>query len=309
MVMLSLMTAEQQRVAATADFWATPEMRQLEKDLRALQAEYSKADGARIFSRDLSVPSKMWKMRLRMRDGWQEGMRRQRPRHFSPPQETWIEDQTVKMIKNKILNAFVSCLHLAKKKAAPCEAEHKPKWGAVNVAYLAVCERAARSFGGSLRGALPAEALEVEREAMLLALDTPDFCEVDAQTSDKISGAAQTWRFCIDLREVIRWTASESYPTPDIRKCLDRLVCNRTFGSIDCSTMCHQIELEEDSKDLLAFLPRLASWRLGLRAVARGARPVRHASCQPASMPRTPGGLQPVHAFRFEAGFGSELLG
>ena len=105
MVMLSLTTAEQQRVAATADFWATPEMRQLEKDLRALQAEYSKADGARIFSRDLSVPSKMWKMRLRMRDGWQEGMRRQRPRHFSPPQETWIEDQTVKMIKNKILSA------------------------------------------------------------------------------------------------------------------------------------------------------------------------------------------------------------
>ena len=226
-VMLSLMTAEQQRVAATADFWATPEMRQLEKDLRALQAEYGNADGARIFSRDLSVPSKLWKMRLRMRDGWQEGMRRQRPRHCSPPQETWIEDQTMKMIKNKILsaagpNAFVSCLHLAKKKAAPSEAEQKPKWGAVNVAYLAVCERAARTFGGSLRGVLPAETLEVEREAMLLAMDAPVFCEVDAQTRDRTSGAAQTWRFCIDLREVNRWTVSESYPTPDIRKCGQR---------------------------------------------------------------------------------------
>ena len=257
-VMLSVITGKQQSSSATADFWATPDMRQLELDLRALEDEFGKSSITRIFSQDLSVPSKMKKMRLRMRDGWQEGMRRQRPRHFSPPQESWIEDQALKMIKNKIItaagpNAFVSCLHLAKKKPAPAEAEQKPKWGAVNVAYLAVCERAARTFGGSLRDVLPAEALEAERVAMLLAMDAPVFCEVDAQTRDKTTGAAQTWRFCIDLREVNRWTVSESYPTPDIRKCLDRLVGNRIFGSIDCSAMYHQIELEEDSKDLIAF--------------------------------------------------------
>ena len=89
----------------------------------------------------------------------------QRPRHFSPPQEAWIEDQTMKMIKNQILsragpNAFVSCLHLAKKNAAPSEAEAKLKWGAVNVANMTVCERAARTFGGSLHGLVPPEALE-----------------------------------------------------------------------------------------------------------------------------------------------------
>jgi hypothetical protein len=96
-VMLSVMTGQQADTATTA-FWATPAMQQLERDLRKLEAEYGKADGTRIFSKDLSVPSKMRKMRVRMRDGWQEGMRRQRPRHFSPPQEAWIEDQTVKMI-------------------------------------------------------------------------------------------------------------------------------------------------------------------------------------------------------------------
>ena len=79
MVLLSVMPVEQQSGAATADFWATPEMLQLEQDLRKLEAEYGKANGSRIFSKDLSVPSKMRKMRVRMRDGWQEGMRRQRP--------------------------------------------------------------------------------------------------------------------------------------------------------------------------------------------------------------------------------------
>ena len=273
-VMLSVITGQRADKATTA-FWATPEMQQLERDLRKLEAEYGKAAGTRIFSKDLSVPSKMRKMRVRMRDGWQEGMRRQRPRHFSPPQETWIEDQTMKMIKNKILsragpNAFVSCLHLAKKKAAPSEAEAKPRWGAVNVAYMAVCERAARTFGGSLRALIPPEAHEAEREAALLALETPVMCEVEAQTRDKSSGAAQTWRFCIDLREVNKWTVSESYPTPDIRKCLDRLVGNRIFGSIDCSAMYHQIELEEGSKDLIAFSIPGSSRHSGGRSLGAG---------------------------------------
>jgi hypothetical protein len=273
-VMLSVMTGQQADLATTA-FWAAPEMQQLERDLRKLEAEYGKADGTRIFSKDLSVPSKMRKMRVRMRDGWQEGMRRQRPRHFSPPQEAWIEDQTMKMIKNKILsragpNAFVSCLHLAKKKAAPSEAEAKPKWGAVNVAYMAVCERAARTFGGSLRDLVPPEALVAEREAALMAMEAPVLCEVEAQTRDRTSGVAHTWRFCIDLREVNKWTVSESYPTPDIRKCLDRLVGNRIFGSIDCSAMYHQIELEEGSKDLIAFSIPGSSHGKGGRSLGSG---------------------------------------
>jgi hypothetical protein len=124
-VMLSVMTGQRADKATTA-FWATPEMQQLERDLRKLEAEYGKADGTRIFSKDLSIPSKMRKMRVRMRDGWQEGMRRQRPRHFSPPQEAWIEDQTMKMIKNKILS-----------RAGP------------NVCFLpAPCEEEGGAFGG-----------------------------------------------------------------------------------------------------------------------------------------------------------------
>ena len=199
-------------------------------------------------------------------------------------------------MKNKILsragpNAFVSCLHLAKKKAAPCEAEAKPKWGAVNVAYMAVCERAARTFGGSLREAVPLEAREAKREAALLAMEAPVFCEVDAQTRDKTSGVAQTWRFCIDLREVNKWTVSESYPTPDIRKCLDRLVGNRIFGSIDCSAMYHQIELERARRTSLRSPSRDRRARQAVALWARGcgARSGCSSACgMPVSMLRRP---------------------
>jgi hypothetical protein len=74
-------------------------------------------------------------------------MRRQRPRHFTPPQEEWIEQQTLAMIRNKILSAappgaFVSCLHLAKKKPTPVPG------GVLNLAYLGVCQGVARAFGG-----------------------------------------------------------------------------------------------------------------------------------------------------------------
>jgi hypothetical protein len=226
-------------------------MLQFQRDLRLLEDEFGKSSGTLIFSKDLSTPSKMRAMVMRMKPGWEQGMRRQRPRHFTPPQEEWIEQQTLAMIRNKILSeappgAFVSCLHLAKKKPAPTP-------GAVlNIAYLGVCQRVARSFGGTLEG-LPMGVLEAEREAHLLAMDAPVLCDVRAQTRDKASGVVQNWRYCIDLREVNAWTQAESYPTPDIRKCLDRLVGNRIFGSIDCSAMYHQIMLSECSKNFIAF--------------------------------------------------------
>jgi hypothetical protein len=110
----------------------------------------------------------------------------------------------------------------------------------------------ARLFGGSLEG-LPAAVLEAEREARLLAMDAPVLCDVHEQTRDKATGAVQNWRYCIDLREVNAWPQAESYHMPDIRKCLDRLVGNRIFGSIDCSVMYHQIMLSECSKNFIAF--------------------------------------------------------
>jgi hypothetical protein len=232
-------------------FWRSPGMLQFQRDLRALEEEFGKSSGTRIFSKDLSTPSKMKAMVMRMKPGWEQGMRRQRPRHFTPPQEEWIEQQTLAMIRNKILSeappgAFVSCLHLAKKKPAPTPA------GVLNIAYLGVCQGVARAFGGRLEG-LPDAVLVAEREAQLLAMDAPVLCDVDAQTTDRATGVTQSWRYCIDLREVNAWTVAESYPTPDIRKCLDRLVGNRIFGSIDCSAMYHQIMLSECSKNFIAF--------------------------------------------------------
>jgi hypothetical protein len=244
-------TADAGVVAERDAFWRSPGMIQFQRDLRALEEEFGKSSGTRIFSKDLSTPSKMKAMVMRMKPGWEQGMRRQRPRHFTPPQEEWIEQQTLAMIRNKILSeappgAFVSCLHLAKKKPAPTPA------GVLNIAYLGVCQGVARAFGGRLEG-LPDAVLVAEREAQLLVMDAPVLCDVDAQTTDRATGVTQSWRYCIDLREVNAWTVAESYPTPDIRKCLDRLVGNRIFGSIDCSAMYHQIMLSECSKNFIAF--------------------------------------------------------
>jgi hypothetical protein len=243
-------------------------MLQFQRDLRALEEEFGKGDGTRIFSKDLSTPSKMKAMVMRMKPGWEQGMRRQRPRHFTPPQEEWIEQQTLAMIRNKILSAappgaFVSCLHLAKKKPTPVPG------GVFNLTYLGVCQGVARAFGGSLNN-LPAAVLEAEQEAHLLAMDTPVLCEVNAQTVNRATGAVQSWRYCIDLREVNAWTVAESYPTPDIRKCLDRLVGNRIFGSIDCSAMYHQIMLSECSKNFIAFCVPGTSRKAGKGAIGSG---------------------------------------
>ena len=249
-------------------FWRSPGMLQFQRDLRALEDEFGKSSATRIFSKDLSTPSKMRAMVMRMKPGWEQGMRRQRPRHFTPPQEEWIEQQTLAMIRNKILSeappgAFVSCLHLAKKKPAPTPA------GVLNIAYLGVCQGVARSFGGRLEG-LPDAVLEAEREAQLLAMDAPILCDVHAQTTERATGAVQCWRYCIDLREVNAWTVAESYPTPDIRKCLDRLVGNRIFGSVDCSAMYHQIMLSECSKNFIAFCVPGTSRGTGKGALGSG---------------------------------------
>jgi hypothetical protein len=63
---------------------------------------------------------------------------------------------------------------------------------------------------------------------------------------------------------------AESYPTPDIRKCLDRLVGNRIFGSIDCSAMYHQIMLAECSKNFIAFCVPGTSRGAGKGALGSG---------------------------------------
>jgi hypothetical protein len=97
-------TADAGVVAERDAFWRSPGMIQFQRDLRALEEEFGKSSGTRIFSKDLSTPSKMKAMVMRMKPGWEQGMRRQRPRHFTPPQEEWIEQQTLAMIRNKILS-------------------------------------------------------------------------------------------------------------------------------------------------------------------------------------------------------------
>ena len=301
-------TVDAGEAAEREAFWRSPGMLEFQRDLRALEEEFGKSSGTRIFSKDLSTPSKMKAMVMRMKPGWEQGMRRQRPRHFTPPQEEWIEQQTLAMIRNKILSeappgAFVSCLHLAKKKPTPTPA------AVLNIAYLGVCQGVARAFGGRLDG-LPDAVLVAEREAQLLAMDAPVLCDINAQTTDRATGAVQSWRYCIDLREVNAWTVAESYPTPDIRKCLDRLVGNRIFGSIDCSAMYHQIMLSECSKNFIAFcVPGTsrggAQGGVGLGSLARGARPVRDEE----RLPARAGGVQRLHPQRPPPRQRPELLG
>ena len=57
---------------------------------------------------------------------------------------------------------------------------------------------------------LPDAVLVAGRESQLLAMGTPVLCDVNAQTTDRATGVTQSWRYCIDLREVNAWTVAES---------------------------------------------------------------------------------------------------
>ena len=53
-------------------FWRSPGMQQFQRDLRALEDEFGKSSGTLIFSKDLSTPSKMKAMVMRMKPGWEQ---------------------------------------------------------------------------------------------------------------------------------------------------------------------------------------------------------------------------------------------
>ena len=93
-------------------------------------------------------------------------------------------------------------------------------------------------------------------------------------TPKKVAG---TWRFCIDFRRLNSCTLSAHWPLPNIKEMLQRIgtARPRIFGVMDLTKGYYQIEIEEDSKHLTAFLTIFGLYEWGRMAMGlKGAAPL-----------------------------------
>ena len=60
-------------------------------------------------------------------------------------------------------------------------------------------------------------------------------------------------RFCIDLRKLNNWSIKHAYLLPHIDETLDSLQGSQWFSSLDLKLGYWQVEMDEESKPLIAF--------------------------------------------------------
>ena len=63
----------------------------------------------------------------------------------------------------------------------------------------------------------------------------------------------ETYRFCVDFRKINAVTRKDIHPIPNIDSILDRLRKARYITKIDMTKAFHQIEIEEEHRDITAF--------------------------------------------------------
>ena len=69
-----------------------------------------------------------------------------------------------------------------------------------------------------------------------------------------------SWRFCVDYRQLNEVTTKDAYPLPRIDDSLDALGGSKLFSTLDLTSGYWQVELEEDAKDKAAFVTRSGLW-------------------------------------------------
>ena len=69
-----------------------------------------------------------------------------------------------------------------------------------------------------------------------------------------------SWRFCVDYRQLNEVTAKDAYPLPRIDDSLDALGGSRLFSTLDLTSGYWQVELEESAKEKAAFVTRSGLW-------------------------------------------------
>lgn len=68
-------------------------------------------------------------------------------------------------------------------------------------------------------------------------------------------------RLCVDLRQLNKCAVVGRDPLPNINELLTLLGGTRVFSTIDLTSAYHQIELEQSSRDLTAFITPFGTFR------------------------------------------------
>ena len=116
-------TSEYQRKSAEARVKGDHARAEFFLDLHHVCAKWGKFDSTKIFDPDLSTPSKMTPMLIKFQPGSANRQLHLPMRRFTPPQKDEIRKQLLKMIQHKVVerggvDAWVSCVHLARKRDA-----------------------------------------------------------------------------------------------------------------------------------------------------------------------------------------------
>jgi hypothetical protein len=76
----------------------------------------------------------------------------------------------------------------------------------------------------------------------------------------------QTWRFCIDMRQLNTLATKDSYPLPRIDSCLDSLGGATYFSSLDLRQGYWQVGMDEESSLKTAFVTRRGVFKFNVLA-------------------------------------------
>jgi hypothetical protein len=134
-------SSEYQLKAAEARVTGDHARAQFFTDLHHLCSQWGKFDATKIFDPDLSTPSKMEPMRIKFKPGGDQQQFHLPMRRFTPPQKDEIRKQLLKMLQHKVIerggtDAWVSCVHLARKRDGPPPATLDPPDSAAPTAAI-----------------------------------------------------------------------------------------------------------------------------------------------------------------------------
>lgn len=102
----------------------------------------------------------------------------------------------------------------------------------------------------AVRGKVTKELLRLEKADIIERIDSSEWVSPIVVVGKK-SGDV---RLCVDLREVNKAIVVDKYPLPDITELFTQLHGSKVFSKLDLVSAYHQLELEESSRDLTAFI-------------------------------------------------------
>nr|XP_054765813.1 uncharacterized protein K02A2.6-like [Lytechinus pictus] len=102
----------------------------------------------------------------------------------------------------------------------------------------------------SVKDQVSQELKRLEKEGVIEKIDSSEWISPIVVAAKK-SGSI---RLCVDLREVNKAIVVDSYPLPDIGELFSELEGSTVFSKMDLASAYHQLELDEESRDLTAFI-------------------------------------------------------